>query len=82
MRVIGIVGADLRLPEVNTRETAPAVWSARPVKFATPFETVAVAWTSNPEPPAAEAVMTVLLSPVSTLPNWSSSTITGWLVKG
>ena len=59
---------------VNWSEMVSALLSARFVKVATPPDTVTVAvpW-SGPVPLASAAVTTVLLSPVSRLPYWSSS---------
>ncbi len=57
--------------------------SARFVNVATPPDTVTVVvpW-SGPVPLASVAVTTVLLSPVSRLPNWSSSYTTGCVLNG
>ena len=63
-----------RFPLENLSVMVSAVSSARLVKVAIPPETVAVSVpVSGPEPLARETVTTVLLSPVSRLPFWSSS---------
>ena len=60
-------------PPANASVIVSAFWSARAVNVAMPPETVAVAPWSGPAPLWSVAVMTVLLSPVSMLPYWSSS---------
>ena len=75
--------AVVRPPLVNWSEIVSAVLSARFVNVATPPETVAVASPgAGRSPLASAAVTTVLLSPVSRLPYWSSSSITGWVANG
>ena len=72
--MIGLVGSDDRLPPVNLIVMISARLSARSVKWATPPETVAaVAPWSGPVPLLNIAVITVELSAVRTLLNWSSS---------
>ena len=67
---------------MNLSVIVSAVLSARFVNVATPPETVTVGvpW-SGPVPLRERAVTTVLLSPVSRLPYWSSSSITGWVAN-
>ena len=60
--------AEVRPPPLNWSPVVPAVSSARPVKVATPPDTVTVAPTSCAEPVLGEAVITVLLSSVEMLP--------------
>src|SRR5205085_1347270 len=70
----------VRLPLVNWSESDSAVLSARLVNVATPPATLAVVvpW-SGPVPLFSAALTTVLLSPVSRLPYWSSIETTGWV---
>ncbi len=76
--VLEVAGA--RLPLVNSSVMDSALLSVRFVKVATPPDTVAVVvpW-SGPVPLFSAAVTTVALSPVSRLPYWSTSSITGWV---
>ena len=62
------------VPLLKPSVIVSAVLSARLLNRATPPErvTVVVPW-SGPAPLASIAVTCVLLSPVSRLPNWSSS---------
>ena len=60
-----------------------AVSSERLVNVATPPVTVRTVVPSNgPEPLFKATVTCVVLSPVSRLPYWSSTQITGWVLNG
>ncbi len=69
----------VRLPLVKLERDGLGPVVGQVVNVATPPDTVAavVPW-SGPVPLASVAVTTVLLSPVSRLPYWSSSSTTGW----
>ena len=73
LTTIELVGVEVKPPPVNWSVMVSALLSARPVKVATPPDTVAVVPWSGPAPLESAAVTTVLLSPVSRLPYWSSS---------
>src|SRR3954471_9387717 len=79
---IGLLGAEARPAPVNWRVIVPATSSYRSVNVARPptRDTVVVPF-SGPAPPARMAVTTVVLSPLTRLPYWSSSRITGWIAK-
>ncbi len=78
LTTIALDVTDFRMPLLNVSVIVPALLSARLTKFATPPEsiTVVVPW-SGPVPLARTTSTSVLSSPISRLPYWSSSSITG-----
>ena len=67
-------GPAVKPPPAKLSEMIPAVLSARPTNVATPPDSVAVVVPrSGPLPLASDAVIIVLLSPVSRFPYWSTS---------
>ena len=67
---------------MNWREIVSALSSARLVKVTMPFAAVCVVVPCRgPEPLLSEAVTSVVLSPVSRLPYWSSMSMTGWVAN-
>ena len=67
---------------MNSSVMVWALSSARLAKVATPPETVTLFEPSSGPPPSTDAVTSVLLSPVSRLPNGSSSSMTGSTESG